>query len=231
MTCYAYFGKDGEKSETMEEHIEKGLKVIDFYIKRKYHKKLAKCLNINNKVGEIILKTSYVFHDIGKGLTYYQKSKTFRGHEFYSAYIAYNSINTITGDEEKDEKIKRIISCAIALHHHTMVNRHYLNVNYSKLCKDCINIIEKYSPIDVDIPKIIKGNIIYSVSEYFSNNNFREIYLILVPLMVADNISAILNRNTDKENLGVLGREVMEIYNIYKKFIGDDYALHNNLRI
>jgi len=235
MTCYAFFDEEGKGLETMEEHIKKGLEVIDFYIKRNYHKKVAKCLGVDNKVGKITLKTSYCLHDSAKGLEYYQDKKTFRGHEFYSAYIAYNSIDTITGDEKKDNEIKKTIACAIALHHHTMVNRfNSLNdFQKSKMCEECIEIIQKYSPIEVNIPAEIIGNIEHSITELFKDSDriFKGVYLILVPLMVADNISAILNRGNSNENLGVLGREVIEIYNIYKKYLGDNYAIHNNLRI
>jgi CRISPR-associated endonuclease Cas3-HD len=235
MTCYAYFDREGKGLETMEEHIEKGLEVIDFYIKRNYHKKVAKYLRVDNKVGKTILKTSYVFHDIAKELEYYQKNKTFHGHEFYSAYIVYNSINTITGDEKKDDEIKRTIACAIALHHHTMVNRLKPITSSPKLkmCEEGIEVIQKYSPIEVNIPTEIPSNVIHSITELFRDSDriFKGVYLILVPLMVADNISAILNRGNSNENLGVLGREAIEIYNIYKKYLGDNYAIHNNLRI
>ncbi|ADC69855.1 CRISPR-associated HD domain protein [Methanocaldococcus sp. FS406-22] len=235
MTCYAFFDREGKGLETMEEHIEKGLEVIDFYIKRNYHKKLAKCLGVDNKVGKITLETSYVLHDSAKGLEYYQDKKTFRGHEFYSAYIAYNSIDTITGDEKKDNEIKKTIACAIALHHHTMVNRFKPITSSPKLemCEEGIEVIQKYSPIDVNIPSEIPSDVIHSITELFKDSDriFRGVYLILVPLMVADNVSAILNRGNNNENLGVLGREVIEIYNIYKKYLGDNYAIHNNFRI
>jgi len=235
MMCYAFFDKDGRGLETMEEHIKKGLEVIDFYIKRNYHKKVAKCLNVDNKVGKIILEVSYVLHDVAKNLKYYQDKKTFRGHEFYSAYIAHNSINTITGDENKDKKIRKAIACAIALHHHTMVNRFNLIEDSSKLklCDEGIEVVKKYSPIEINIPNEIISNIEHSIIDLFTNSDeiFKGVYLILVPLMVADNISAILNRKNANENLGVLGREVIEIYNIYKKYLGDSHAIHNNFGI
>jgi len=101
------------------------------------------------------------------------------------------------------------------------------------MCEEGIEVIQKYSPIEVNIPTEIPSNVIHSITELFRDSDriFKGVYLILVPLMVADNISAILNRGNSNENLGVFGREAIEIYNIYKKYLGDNYAIHNNLRI
>ncbi|MBD3193048.1 MAG: hypothetical protein GF308_20595 [Candidatus Heimdallarchaeota archaeon] len=137
MVCKAF------ENESMEDHIIKGLELINLWIKRNYGQKIATLFQLNDKlIGELILTSAYIFHDIGKGLTIYSKGKSYWGHEYYSAYL-YNEcfnleplISQITFNQayslkEVEEGIKIAGALAISLHHHTMKNR-YNKIRHSE---------------------------------------------------------------------------------------------------
>lgn len=219
-------------NETMEQHILVGLKVMDLYIKRHYSIRVLKALKkfaINKKISvDAILRLAYILHDIGKGLKRFQRTLRFGGHEWFSAFIVDNS-NIIIDNKPLPLNVKRVISLAILLHHHTMikdqVKTKIRNIS-DELEPECINVILKFIPQNIKISNIIPRKINGNYVLNYINNNliktiltkyYREVYLLLVPLTVADNYAAIMNR---KGKGTILGREITKVVELWRNKIG-----------
>lgn len=239
--CYSFFDNKNGHNETMEDHINEGLKIIDILDKRGYSQYLSRTLEINNnKLANQIMKVSFVFHDIGKGLEFFQKRKKgFPAHEFYSAKIFLDAVK-INGISEH---IKKIIAIAIQLHHHTMKNRtSILNNNNTqiKLNKDCEKLFIMYSkqynvrfaPQNMQVSNRSTYNNMRKLHEYLSNHahpssindqNYdvrilRKVYALLYPIIIADNYSAYINRTTPQqrtsEKMGIIMRDISQYVDI-----------------
>ncbi|MHA1875175.1 MAG: hypothetical protein ACTSUC_01875 [Promethearchaeota archaeon] len=159
MVCKAF------KNESMEDHIIKGLELIKLWTKRNYGQKITTLFQLNDKlIGELILISAYIFHDIGKGLTIYSKGKSYWGHEYYSAYLYNECFNlepiiaqiTLNQDfslKEVEEGIKTAGALAISLHHHTMINR-YNKIRHSEdetfqVSEDCWEVYNQIMKPDL----------------------------------------------------------------------------------
>ncbi len=105
-----YAFKKGNKVQTLDEHIEKCLNVLD---KIRNSKLWSSVFNYE------FVKRTIVFHDIGK--VFYQKNKknlSFVGHEFISAYVFWKVFgDCFIGDEKK---LELLYLFPIIFHHHTM---------------------------------------------------------------------------------------------------------------
>ena len=194
----AYF-KDGECLETMEDHLRKGLELIDeLYVKRNYCTLLGRLMDVSPETAEKILRRAYILHDVGKCLEIFQKRREkFYYHEFYSYLLAKTVINS------------EIAQVAILLHHHNWVRGSMVRRPPSlKLVEGCPELIEKLSGLKIpaEIPWR-DPNKEYSIVDNILQNNLRAVYAILLPIVVADNYAAACNRDGKGS---MLGKEILE---------------------
>ena len=226
-SCMAYV------SETFEAHIQRGLEVINLFLKRKYDEKdnwilrrLKKYgINTEDEAGDV-LRFTYVMHDVGKSLKRYQQEKKFGGHEFVSAYIVSMADISINGRPFSDQ-LRDIVAIAIFMHHHTLprgnVKKKLVRIT-DYLESECIFLVEKYLPRSIKIgtiPSEIKGiSVIKKIECLLSNKlrrHYRESYILLIPLMIADNYAAWINRGGKGT---VLGKESQKIVELWRMVIG-----------
>ncbi|WP_231833726.1 CRISPR-associated endonuclease Cas3'' [Pyrococcus horikoshii] len=192
----------------MEDHIRKGLEIIEgLYLRRGYGHFLSKILNIDVKLAEELLKKAYIFHDIGKCLEeFQQRREKFRFHEVYSALVA-REVFKKYGD------IGGVVSVAILLHHHNWIReKSPKRPRNLKLCNECLSIIKKLSgeKIPEEIPW--RNWIEFTEeAEEIMRTNLRGVYSILLPLVVADNYAAAVNRGGKKS---ALGKEIFEVLKV-----------------
>lgn len=214
MTIYAYY-KPGERVETLESHICRGLLFLDkIYIKWDYHLQVGRKLKLTPNEAERILITAYALHDLGKAYNPYQLSiqngRGAPGHEVLSAYHAINLQNFNT-------EIIRSIALAIILHHHAMrklskslkiilKNKYYSISNED--AKHVERILRKLN-INISLEKHIESNIIVlklfnllrpilSITDDVSDQ-YTLAYCLLHPLVTCDILAASTSRvNLDK---------------------------------
>lgn len=221
------------ESETMEQHVSEGLKIIDLFIRRHYAHRVIRFMDeegINTiSKAEAILKLIYIMHDIGKGLRTFQQGTRFGGHEFISAYI-FDNMKILIDGQLLSEIARRIIALAILLHHHTLMKnmvKKRLSIIKDEICPACLNIIKQFLPSNIEliyIPKKIVGNdVIRHVEKYLVHDTlgkgkyYRKAYMLLIPLMVADNYAA--NKNRGGKGT-ILGEEINKIILFWQKTLG-----------
>lgn len=221
------------ESETMEQHISEGLKIIDLFVKRHYTRRLLRFMKDDgidtvSKV-EAILRFMYIMHDIGKGLRKFQRKARFGGHEIISAYIVDKMEISVDG-QSLSTIARRIIALTILLHHHTLMKkniREKLEKIRDEICPRCIDIIKRFTPVNVELDRIqtkINGSdVIKHVTRHLIRNTLgkeeycRKAYILLIPLMVADNYAA--NKNRGGKGT-VLSREINKIIFFWQKILG-----------
>ena len=221
----AAFFDEGKVVQTMGEHVEQGLEVIDLYIARNYHLKIARILDLSDTICKAALYASYAFHDVGKCAEVYQKNRSsFKGHEYISAKtIAESTIPPL--DAARASLLRDSIVLAIVLHHHTMKGRSIKLPSKVTLCEDCLaEVITAFSRRlrirdKVYVPTTIANptSIIDEILERHEENKSRLMkvtFLILIPVMVADNYSA-RNRNGKGTSLS---SESVKVYNTIKYY-------------
>ena len=234
--CAAFFD-DSKIQETMKQHIDKGIELIQILDQKNYSQYIANLFGIDIKTAKIVLYVPYVFHDIGKGLlTFQERKKGFPAHEFYSAYIFYHAVNF--NDKSITDHIREIMTLAIMLHHHTMKNR-IDSIDEDdkprKYCDSCKKIYQDYSKeynikYDADIKITNKntrkfGKEIYTTlnsnTNIYSTTNptkdrlmLRKVYALLYPIIMADNYSAVLNRKGNQK--GIIAKDVLAYIEVLK---------------
>ena len=215
----AFFGAD--KTETMKDHIEKGLPIIELYTKRKYHHKISRLAGSKPEDAEKALYAAYILHDVGKCCCHFQRQrKTFRGHEFYSARFLQLAGFNVGGCE----LLTDAAILAVALHHHTMIGRAE-SLADCELCADCLkevlDILQAKTGLELSPTTRITspGTAVYNTFRKYRlhpqarNKAIRLAYLILIPLTVADNYAARSRGKTES----IIGKEAAKLVNIYKK--------------
>jgi len=212
MTCWAFF-ESNTGVETLKDHIDVGLQHIEErYIRRNYHLYVAREFDVSKEDAERLLTLTYILHDSGKGLEEYQIRKTsFGGHQEFSAAIAYNVL------DDFDDNLRRVVVNAIMLHHHDWVRRGSISIRKPVLNDECRSLLSDYlnRPVPKTVPSL-PGTIL----DETLTSNLKRVYILLVPLMVADNYAAIMNRE-NKGSGSLLGDEVIKSYNVYKGVFGD----------
>ncbi|MDI3476339.1 MAG: CRISPR-associated endonuclease Cas3-HD [Thermococcaceae archaeon] len=206
MNACAYFA-NGACIETMKDHIRKGLEIIDeLYLRRSYDRFLSRVLGVEPKVAGEVLRKAYILHDVGKCLEEFQKRRAnFGFHEFYSALVV-REVFRKYGD------IGNVMSVAILLHHHDWIR--YKSPERSenlRLCSDCIAVLEELSGERLPRKTPWKNwNEFMQEAEEVMRRNLRSVYSLLLPLVVADNYAAHVNRGGKGSTL------VKEIFEVLK---------------
>jgi len=207
MTPCAFF-EEGNCIESMEAHIKKGLELIEkMYLKRNYGVLLGRILGIEPEVAGDILRKAYVLHDIGKCLEKLQKrGASFGFHWFYSYLVARNVLSKF-GDSGK------IAAVAILLHHHDwVISQTPKKPENLRLCEKCIHLIEDIigEKVSVSIPWDEPQSVYSEVENLFRINkkNIRGVYAFLLPIVVADNYAAAINRGGRRS---ALVEEILEV--------------------
>ncbi|ASJ02832.1 hydrolase [Thermococcus profundus] len=207
MNACAYF-ENGTCVETMEAHIRRGLDIIEgLYLRRGYASFLSRVLNVDPKLAGEVLKKTHIIHDVGKCLEGFQKRREkFRFHEFYSALVAGEVFGKYGG-------VGDVMSVAILLHHHDWVRyRSPEKPKNLELCNDCLSVLEELS--GERLPRELpwkKWNEFMQEAEEVMRRNLKGVYSLLLPLVVADNYAAALNRGGTGSTLG---REIFEVLNV-----------------
>ena len=212
------FFSDGLCVETMENHIKKGLEFVEgLYLNRKYNEFLAGVLEIEPEIAGDLLRKAYAPHDIGKCLEVFQlRRRGFGFHEFYSFLVAREVF-------KKFEKSGRIASVAILLHHHDWIrNRSPPKPENPKLCEECLLLLE-----DITKEKLpreilwVEPKVAYSEAEGIFRENLRGVYALLLPIVVADNYSAVVNRKGKKTTLGM---EIFDVLGVRRWDFARDFS-------
>ncbi|AFK22397.1 CRISPR-associated endonuclease Cas3'' [Pyrococcus sp. ST04] len=195
----------------MEAHIKEGLKFIEkIYIKRNYGKFLSQVLGLKKENAEDLLRKAYAIHDVGKCLEEFQKTKKgFQFHEFYSALIAKEVLRQFG-------KAGSIATVAIFLHHHDWIReKPPRKPENLKIHPDCAEIIKELAEIQVpmNVPWIAPNEFKDWMADIFASN-IRAVYALLLPISLADNYSAIRNREGEPT---MLGREIMEVISTHEE--------------
>jgi len=199
----AYF-TGGECVETMEDHIRRGLELLErLYLERNYDSFLGRLTGVEPEVAGDILRKAYVLHDIGKCL---DTSQTRRGsfgyHEFYSYLVAREAL-------QEFETAGQVASVAVLLHHHDWIRKTLVKRPSSlRLVTECLSLIEKFSglmlPDEVPWGEPVEE---YSRVETILRKNLRAVYAFLLPIVLADNYAAACNRGGAGS---MLGKEILE---------------------
>ncbi|GAB6135984.1 CRISPR-associated endonuclease Cas3'' [Thermococcus prieurii] len=199
----AYFS-NGKCIETMEAHIKRGLELIDgLYLARNYGVFLGRLLELDPTTAEDLLRKAYVLHDMGKCLETFQNRRGgFGYHEFYSYLVARK---VLAGFGEAGN----VASVAILLHHHDWIRKTIVKRPPSlRLAEECPGLIQVLSGLEVP-DKIPWSEPVeeYSRVEKTLQSNLRAVYSLLLPIVIADNYAAAINRGGKGSTLG---REVVE---------------------
>ncbi|QOJ78825.1 CRISPR-associated endonuclease Cas3'' [Infirmifilum lucidum] len=198
MECAAYF-KDGQPVQSMREHVLGGLGYIERnYLSRNYGAYLSRLaraagLGADEALARRALVASYVLHDAGKLLEYFQRRrKDFRGHEFFSAAIVVRCCGL--------EGLERAAAIAVLLHHHTMqrdVGYRGSNIRMREECAaELERILEEHAGIRAVLPRELSVQEVKRVSEDLLSIKYddwplvRVVYAILEPLTLADHYAA-----------------------------------------
>jgi len=203
MTACAYF-KAGKCIETMEEHIRKGLELIEgLYLGRNYGTLLGRLTGVEPEVaGELLLK-AYVLHDVGKCLEVFQERREkFGHHEFYSYMVTKEALSEFG-------TVGEVVSVAILLHHHDWIRRDFPKKPPSlRFAGGCLQAVERLfgGPLPPEVPWEEPAKEYVHVEEVL-RKNLRAVYAFLLPIVIADNYSAALNRGGRGS---LLGREIVE---------------------
>ena len=199
----AYF-TGGECVETMENHIRRGLELLErLYLERNYDSFLGRLTGVEPEVAGDILRKAYALHDVGKCLEVFQKRRAkFGFHWFYSYLVARTTFGRFG-------KAGKIASVAILLHHHDWrLNKSPPKPENPELCKGCLHLLENITmeKLPREIPWV-EPQVAYSEAESALRENLRAIYAFLLPIVVADNYTASCNRGGTGS---ALGREILE---------------------
>lgn len=203
MTACAYF-EEGKCIETMGEHIRRGLELIEgLYLRRNYGTLVGRLTGVEPEVaGELLLK-AYVLHDVGKCLEVYQERREkFGHHEFYSYLVARKVLLEFGTAGE-------VASVAILLHHHDWIRRDFPKKPPSlRLAEGCLQAVERLfgDPLPPEVPWEEPAKEYIHVEEVL-RKNLRAVYAFLMPIVIADNYSAALNRGGRGS---LLGREILD---------------------
>ena len=207
MSACAFF-ENGACVEPMEAHIRKGLEIIDgLYLRRSYARFLSRILNIDSKLAGELLRKAYILHDVGKCLEEFQKRRaSFGFHEFYSALVAREAFRKY-GD------VGDTVSVAILLHHHDWIRIGApKRPENSGLCEECLSVLEELSGERLPRKTPWKNwNEFMQEAEEVMRRNLRGVYSLLLPLVVADNYAAALNRGGKGSTLG---KEIFEVLKV-----------------
>ena len=150
----SYYYKSGNKEvkESLKEHIESGLKLIENISESRLMRAGVKiCEDFQN-----LLKMSFVFHDIGK--VFYQRNfrkrngteyLSFRGHEYFSAYILDSCLIELI-KEGVEENVWNSMTFSVLYHHHAMtlslrwprVSEYSIELGFEKL-KSLRNVLNE----------------------------------------------------------------------------------------
>lgn len=226
--CLAYFPKSlEERSQTIEEHINRGLEFLEnVYLGKRfvdYIHRLASYLGFKVSYQECrnALYASYIFHDLGKTSKMYQEARAnFSGHEIISAYWVIEH-----GDQLSLGEMLYPVSLSIYLHHHDIRRDKFKKIENVDLCSECLETLlatyrEKTS-INLRVNKIktrfkeeIHVKLIKSLFNTFGRrddklNYFRLSYPFLQVVHGADNYSA-LEREGRRS---VLSIEIIKVLN------------------
>lgn len=212
---------DGDRVETMKQHVEAGLAVIELYVRRKYHHRISRLAGSEPEDAERALYAAYILHDVGKCCRRFQLGRSsFRGHEFYSARFLQLAGFNVGGSELLGDAV----ILAVALHHHTMMDR-AASLGDCELCADCLGeVLEVLSAkTGLELAPVTRvtspQTAVYSIHRKYAhrpkakNKLFRLAYLLLIPLMVADNYAA-RSRGGAKS---IIGEEAAKLVDVYRK--------------
>ncbi|RLE65827.1 MAG: CRISPR-associated endonuclease Cas3'', partial [Thermoprotei archaeon] len=187
MTCFSFCR---EIKEEMNTHITLMGKIFEEYFSfRKYSILLSRLIGEDTQNIDKAFKYMILMHDSGKSFTNFQGKCSFKGHEYISAYLAY-----ILG-ENFSEILKETVSTAIALHHHTMIDRFqiiYKLPNPITFSPQCIDFFKKHGIVFPE--KVFKNDVIMinnKLTEFFKKN-YRLVYYFLYPLTIIDNIAGLI---------------------------------------
>ena len=188
----------------MEAHIKRGLELIEgLYLARNYGAFLGRLLELNPTTAGDLLRKAYVLHDVGKCLkTFQNRGESFGYHEFYSYLVARN----VLADFGKPGEIA---SVAILLHHHDWIRKTIVKKPPSlRLIEECSELIKALLGLEVP-DKIPWSEPVeeYSRVEKTLKRNLRAVYVLLLPIVMADNYAAACNRGGKGSTLG---REILE---------------------
>ncbi|HDI10322.1 MAG TPA: HD domain-containing protein [Euryarchaeota archaeon] len=169
---YYYRSRGKEVKESLKKHIESGLELIgNISGSRLMRAGTRICEDFQN-----LLKISFVFHDIGK--VFYQRNLrerngteylSFRGHEYFSAYILDSCLIELIKEGVK-ENIWNSTTFSVLYHHHAMnlslrwprVSEHSIRLGFEKLesLRNVLNEIwDKFNLESVIKFKIVGGTL------------------------------------------------------------------------
>lgn len=167
MTLYA-FKKPNERTETLEEHITNGIRLInDLYIAKNYHLYIKCRLKSfgyeypSNEVANSIL-IAYAYHDIGKACKKLQEKICMGGgapgHEILSAMILYKHLR----EAERLTPLNKGIILAISLHMGALRKLHeslneakkYLSPLPEEAIIEFNQILDNCWPKNLPVPKL-----------------------------------------------------------------------------
>ncbi|ASJ04247.1 HD domain-containing protein [Thermococcus barossii] len=207
MSACAYF-TNGECVETMEAHVKRGFEIIEgLYIDRGYERFLANLLNVDDGTAVELLRKAYALHDAGKCLGVFQNRKSSFGfHEFYS-YLIVGKVF------QKFGKAGEVASVAVLLHHHSWIRtktpEKQANLRLSGKCRELLENLSR-EKLPEEVPWI-EPTVAYSKAEEILRKNLRGVYALLLPIVVADNYAAAINRGGESS---ALGREIFDVLRV-----------------
>ncbi len=161
--------KEKIKKQTMEEHVEECIKAFNEELKNTKIWKIYLNLFDKKESVEKFFKFSICFHDIGKifyqmnfGTDWKKRQKymSFKGHEWFSVYLADKFLNIwLEKDIEKRfneyKEFRWIVCSAILYHHHSMGLKNREKLDEIKVCKSK----DEFRGYLEDIRKILKNNL------------------------------------------------------------------------
>lgn len=172
---YAYYSNNTQY-ETLRDHIREALKVAE---------KMERVSNYGFKLSKnfpLILKLSIILHDSGKVVfnQYFfnpNRELSFRGHEFVSAWFAYNLGEVVEKSISKPSRSEwDVIAFSIINHHHPMQIFDRCRALYEEtfsryiINEETIDLFIKETEID----EILKDEELREILEFFKNDSFLE---------------------------------------------------------
>ncbi len=178
-----------EPREPLEVHLHLTAHFIDrAFLRRGYHKRIG-------DRGREVLLLAAILHDIGKGHKSFQSRGTFPGHELYSGYLVHRMVEEGL-IELGDWGVP--LSAAIALHHHTMKGRSvFEDFELTEECRSQVEEVIQSFNLEGSLNNLEKASLkeinewLYKIKGWIRKpGNLKRVYLILYPLIIADNMAA-----------------------------------------